>query len=304
VPDYRQSLEFGSFLTPSAGDPARVVDLALLSERAGLDLVTIQDHPYQSRFLDTWTLLSWIAARTTTVTVAPNVANLPLRGPVILARSAASLDRLSGGRVELGLGSGAFWDAVAANGGPRRSAGQAVTALADAIAVIRALWSDEKGGAKVDGEYYSLSGAKRGPAPAHDLGIWVGAYGTRMLGLTGRLADGWLPSSFAAGPDILGEMSARVDDAAREAGREPAQIRRLYNVTGTFADVADGSFLHGPAEVWAEQLAELTLQHGTSTFVLASDASTDLERFAAEVVPRVRELVAAERGEWESAISR
>jgi len=304
VPDYRQSLEFGSFLTPSAGDPARVVDLALVSERAGLDLVTIQDHPYQSRFLDTWTLLSWIAARTTTVTVAPNVANLPLRGPVILARSAASLDRLSGGRVELGLGSGAFWDAVAANGGPRRSAGQAVTALADAIAVIRALWSDEKGGAKVDGEYYSLSGAKRGPAPAHDLGIWVGAYGTRMLGLTGRLADGWLPSSFAAGPDILGEMSARVDDAAREAGREPAQIRRLYNVTGTFADVADGSFLHGPAEVWAEQLAELTLQHGTSTFVLASDASTDLERFAAEVVPRVRELVAAERGEWESAISR
>ena len=304
MPDYRQSLEFGSFLTPSAGDPARVVDLALLSERAGLDLVTIQDHPYQSRFLDTWTLLSWIAARTTTVTVAPNVANLPLRGPVILARSAASLDRLSGGRVELGLGSGAFWDAVAANGGPRRSAGQAVTALADAIAVIRALWSDEKGGAKVDGEYYSLSGAKRGPAPAHDLGIWVGAYGTRMLGLTGRLADGWLPSSFAAGPDVLGEMSARVDDAAREAGREPAQIRRLYNVTGTFADVADGSFLHGPAEVWAEQLAELTLQHGTSTFVLASDASTDLERFAAEVVPRVRELVAAERGEWESAISR
>jgi len=304
VPDYRQSLEFGSFLTPSAGDPARVVDLALVSERAGLDLVTIQDHPYQSRFLDTWTLLSWIAARTTTVTVAPNVANLPLRGPVILARSAASLDRLSGGRVELGLGSGAFWDALAANGGPRRSAGQAVTALADAIAVIRALWSDENGGAKVDGEYYSLSGAKRGPAPAHDLGIWVGAYGTRMLGLTGRLADGWLPSSFAAGPDILGEMSARVDDAAREAGREPAQIRRLYNVTGTFADVADGSFLHGPAEVWAEQLAELTLQHGTSTFVLASDASTDLERFAAEVVPRVRELVAAERGEWESAISR
>ncbi|MGI9209208.1 LLM class flavin-dependent oxidoreductase [Rhodococcus sp. 105337] len=304
MPDYRQSLEFGSFLTPSAGDPARVVDLALVSERAGLDLVTIQDHPYQSRFLDTWTLLSWIAARTTTVTVAPNVANLPLRGPVILARSAASLDRLSGGRVELGLGSGAFWDAVAANGGPRRSAGQAVTALADAIAVIRALWSDEKGGAKVDGEYYSLSGAKRGPAPAHDLGIWVGAYGTRMLGLTGRLADGWLPSSFAAGSDVLGEMSARVDDAAREAGREPAQIRRLYNVTGTFADVADGSFLHGPAEVWAEQLAELTLQHGTSTFVLASDASTDLERFAAEVAPRVRELVAAERGEWESAISR
>lgn len=295
MPDYGQHLSFGSFLTPSADDPGRVVDLAVVSERAGYDLVTIQDHPYRSRFLDTWTLLSWIAARTTTVTVAPNVANLPLRGPVILARSAASLDRLSGGRVELGLGSGAFWDAVAANGGPHRSAGEAVTALVDAIAVIRALWSDEKGAAKVDGEYYALVGAKRGPAPAHDLGIWLGAYGKRMLELTGRLADGWLPSAFAAGPDKLAEMSARVDDAARAAGRDPAKIRRLYNISGTFADVADGSFLHGPAEVWAEQLADLTLQHGTSTFVLGSDEQADLERFAAEVAPRVRELVAVER---------
>ncbi|MFI6398734.1 LLM class flavin-dependent oxidoreductase [Rhodococcus coprophilus] len=301
MPDYGQPLSFGSFLTPSAEDPAHVVDLAVVSERAGLDLVTIQDHPYQSRFLDTWTLLSWIAARTSTVTVAPNVANLPLRGPVILARSAASLDRLSGGRVELGLGAGAYWDAVAANGGPQRSAGEAVTALVDAIAVIRALWSDDKGGAKVDGEYYSLSGAKRGPAPAHDLGIWVGAYGSRMLGLTGRLADGWLPSSFAAGPDALGEMSARVDDAARDAGRDPAEIRRLYNIAGTFADVADGSFLHGPAEVWAEQLAARTLEHGTSTFVFAADDEADLERIAAEVAPRVRELVGAERGEKDSA---
>ncbi len=96
-------------------------------------------------------------------------------------------------------------------------------------------------------------------------------------------------------------MSARVDDAACEAGRDPAEIRRLYNIAGTFADVADGSFLHGSAGVWAEQLAGLTLQHGTSTFVLASDDSADLERFAAEVAPRVRELVGAERGEKDSA---
>ncbi|MEU5840837.1 LLM class flavin-dependent oxidoreductase [Rhodococcus sp. NPDC047139] len=296
MPDYGQGLRFGSFLTPSAADPVRVVDLAMVSERAGLDLVAIQDHPYQSRFLDTWTLLGWIAARTTTVTVAPDVANLPLRGPVILARSVASLDLLSGGRVELGLGSGAFWDAVVANGGPRRSPGEAVDALVEAIEVIRALWSDEKGAARVDGEYYRLAGAKRGPFPAHDPGIWIGAYGKRTLGVAGRLADGWLPSSFAAGPDKLGEMSARVDEGAQQAGRDPAAIRRLYNISGTFADVADGSFLHGPPGVWAEQLAALTLRHGTSTFVLGSDERADLERFAAEVAPRVREIVADERG--------
>lgn len=294
--DYGQDLQFGSFLTPSADDPARVVDLAVASENAGLDLVTIQDHPYQSRFLDTWTLLSWIAARTSTVRLSPNVANLPLRGPVILARSAASLDRLSGGRVELGLGAGAFWDAVEANGGPRRSPGESVDSLVEAIAVIRALWSDDKGAARVEGEHYRLDGAKRGPHPVHDIGIWIGAYGNRMLRVIGGLADGWLPSSFAAGPDKLGEMSARLDDAAHAAGRDPAAIRRLFNISGTFADTADGTFLHGPPAVWAEQLADLTLQFGTSTFVLGSDDRSELERFGAEVAPRVRELVAAERG--------
>src|SRR5690242_13628248 len=112
-------LVFGSFLTPSAERPERVVDLARLTEQVGLDLVTVQDHPYQARFLDTWTLLSVIAAVTSAVRVSPNVANLPLRPPAVLARSVATLDILSGGRVELGLGAGAFWDGIAALGGPR-----------------------------------------------------------------------------------------------------------------------------------------------------------------------------------------
>ncbi|MGN5238049.1 LLM class flavin-dependent oxidoreductase [Rhodococcus sp. SJ-3] len=295
MPDYGQKLRFGSFLTPTAADPTIVVDLAVRSERAGLDLVTIQDHPYQPRFLDAWTLLTWIAARTDTVTISPNVANLPLRGPAILARSAASLDRLSGGRIELGMGAGSFWDAIAANGGPRRGAGESVDALVDAIAVIRALWSDERGAARVSGEHYSVDGAKRGPAPLHDIGIWLGAYGKRMLAVAGRYADGWLPSSFNAGPDALGAMTERVDAAAHEAGRDPAAIRRLYNVSGTFGDAADGSFLNGPPRVWAEQLADVALLHGTSTFILGSDTADDLERFAGEVAPLVRDLVDAER---------
>lgn len=293
--DYGQDLLFGSFLTPDAENPAAVVDLAIASERAGLDLVTIQDHPYQPRFLDAWTLLSWIAARTTRVTVSPNVANLPLRGPAILARSAASLDRLSGGRVELGLGAGAFWEAIAANGGPSRSPGESIEALVEAIAVIRELWSDERDGARVDGEHYRLSGAKRGPVPAHGIGIWLGAYGNRMLGVTGRLADGWLPSAFAAGPEKLAEMTKRVDDAAAAAGRDPGHIRRLYNISGRFTDTAGGAFLEGPPGVWAQQLAAVTIRSGTSGFILGSDSRTDIERFAGEVAPRVRELVAAER---------
>ena len=133
-------LVFGSFLTPSAERPERVVDLARLTEQVGLDLVSIQDHPYQARFLDTWTLLSVIAARTSRITVTPNVANLPLRPPAVLARSVATLDLLSQGRVELGLGAGGFFEAIAAIGGPRLDARRAVDALEEGIRVIRAIW--------------------------------------------------------------------------------------------------------------------------------------------------------------------
>ena len=121
---YGHDLQFGSFLTPSAGTPDTVVALAQLSEQVGLDLVTFQDHPYQPAFLDTWTLLSYVAARTEVIRLAPNVLNLPLRLPAVIARSAASLDLLSGGRLELGIGAGAFWDAIEAMGGPRRSPGR------------------------------------------------------------------------------------------------------------------------------------------------------------------------------------
>ena len=108
--DYGHDLVFGTFLTPRNAEPQAPVALARLSERAGLDLVTFQDHPYQPAFLDAWTLLSYVAASTERIKISGNVINLPLRPPVLLARQAASLDLLSGGRFELGLGAGAFWE--------------------------------------------------------------------------------------------------------------------------------------------------------------------------------------------------
>ncbi|MDQ2624080.1 MAG: LLM class flavin-dependent oxidoreductase, partial [Actinomycetota bacterium] len=155
--DYGHELEFGSFITPSAANPAGVVRLAQATERAGLDLATFQDHPYQGAFLDTWTLLAFVAARTERVRIAANVHNLPLRPPAVLARSAASLDLLSGGRFELGLGSGAFWDAIEAMGGRRLSPGQSVDALSEAIDVIRGVWdTHSRERLVVEGQYYWL----------------------------------------------------------------------------------------------------------------------------------------------------
>jgi alkanesulfonate monooxygenase SsuD/methylene tetrahydromethanopterin reductase-like flavin-dependent oxidoreductase (luciferase family) len=279
MPDYGHELQFGIFPTPNASAADLVLEMGEAADVSGLDLVTIQDHPYNSRHLDAMTLLAVLAGRTTTVRLAPNVANLPLRPPVVLARTAATLDLLSGGRAELGIGTGAFWDAIVAAGGPRRTAAEAVAALEEAIEIIRGVWAGE-GSVSVVGDHYRVKGLHSGPAPAHPVGVWVGAYGPRMLRLTGRLADGWLPSMGYAGPDKLAAMNATIDAAARKAGREPSHIRRLYNIS---------------PGAGAEQLAALTLDHGMSAFILPVDSVRDVERFAAEVAPATRELVDAER---------
>jgi alkanesulfonate monooxygenase SsuD/methylene tetrahydromethanopterin reductase-like flavin-dependent oxidoreductase (luciferase family) len=287
--DYGHELQFGAFITPTAAAAQQVVRLAELADRAGLDLVTVQDHPYQPAFLDTWTLLSVIAARTERIRVSPNVANLPLRPPAVLARAAASLDLLSGGRVELGLGAGAFWPAITAMGGPSREPREAVDALREAIGVIRALWTPGSRGVRLPGEHYRLTGAKPGPAPAHDIEIWVGAYKPRMLRLVGEVADGWLPSLAYSGVETLPELNRIIDDAALAAGRRPEQVRRLYNI---------------PAGMAPEQLAELALTHGMSVFIVSADDPNVLAGFAAEVAPAVRELVAKERAQTEGGAER
>jgi alkanesulfonate monooxygenase SsuD/methylene tetrahydromethanopterin reductase-like flavin-dependent oxidoreductase (luciferase family) len=293
--DYGHELQFGTFVTPSSRNAEAVVALAQLAEQAGLDLVTFQDHPYQPAFLDTWTLLSYVAAQTSVVRLAPNVANLPLRQPAVLARSAASLDILSGGRVELGLGTGAFWEGVGAMGGRRRTPREAVDALTEAIEVIRAIWdTGAPGGVKVAGEHYRVVGAKRGPAPAHHIEIWLGAYGPRMLRLTGRVADGWLPSLSYTSLEQLADANAVIDEAAQEAGRSPAAVRRLLNVGGRFAAVREG-FLQGPAAQWIEDLTELALTYGVSAFITPGDDPDHVREFALEVAPAVRDAVDRER---------
>ena len=100
--DNNRPTKFGYFLIPNADAP--LLSRAREVERLGLDYIAVQDHPYQRRFVDTWTLLSMIAGTTSRIGLFPDVANLPLRPPAVMAKAAASLDLLSGGRFELGLG--------------------------------------------------------------------------------------------------------------------------------------------------------------------------------------------------------
>ena len=140
--DYGHDLVFGAMLEASTERPLDVLQLAEVCESAGLDMVSLADHPYWSERLDTLTLLAAIASRTSRVRLLINLANLPLRPPAMLARVAVTMDLLSGGRFELGIATGSqmLWDSIVAEGGPRRGPGESVEALDEAVRVIRGLW--------------------------------------------------------------------------------------------------------------------------------------------------------------------
>jgi alkanesulfonate monooxygenase SsuD/methylene tetrahydromethanopterin reductase-like flavin-dependent oxidoreductase (luciferase family) len=278
------AVRLGIFVVPDATDPRLTLEQIETADRTGLDLVGVQDHPYQRRFFDTWTLLAYVAARTERIRLVPDVINLPLRQPAVLAKSVASLDLLTGGRVELGIGSGSFWEAIEAMGGPRRTPGESVDALEEAIAILRGFWSGERS-VSVEGRHYRVKGAKPGPAPAHPVGVWIGAYGPRMLRLTGRLGDGWLPSlgdHYLHPEDVAGAQAA-IDEAARKAGRDPAAIERVANVMA----------LGSPPAGWAEELARSAIGLRFETLLgspSADDPLGSIRRLGEEAAPRFREV--------------
>src|ERR1700730_3961562 len=280
--DYGHDLEFGVFIEPAARSADQVVALSALAEEAGYDLVTFNDHPYSPRVLDSLTLMSFVAARTGRVRLAANVLSLPLRPPAVLARAVVSLDILSHGRAELGIGAGIAWDAIETMGGRRLDGGDSIEALEEGIHVIRELWAaGEPGGARFEGKYYRLAGALRGPAPMHDISIWVGAFKPRMLRLVGRLADGWWPTVAGLKPGDLTAGNAVNHPEAAPAGRDPRAIRRLLNLGAVDAPVRDT----------AAELTRLALEDGIGTFIVTVNDPRTMADFASDVAPRVREAV-------------
>lgn len=279
------ALKLGVFIVPDATNGTATLEQIIEADRRGLDIVGIQDHPYQWRFFDTWTLLAYAAGRTERVRLVPDVLNLPLRLPALIAKSVASLDVLSGGRIELGIGAGAFWDAVVAMGGPRRTPKESVDALEEALAILRGFWSGERS-VSFEGEHYQVRGAHPGPLPAHPVGIWLGAYGPRMLRLTGRLADGWIPSlggNYLSDEDVA-KAHAAIDEAARRAGRDPAKIERAVNVMA----------LDGEPAGWPDQLARIATALRFSTLLVTvppDDPLAFVRLLSEDIAPQVRELL-------------
>ena len=303
-----QDVVFGFGAHSGIGDGPELLHMAEHADRDGLDLFSLSDHPYLGGRLDAYATVGFILGRTRHIAGFANVTNLPTRPAPVLARTVTSLSALSGGRVVLGMGAGGLWDRIAAMGVPMLSPGEAVEAFEEAILLVRKL---SGGGPPVTyrGRHYQVD--QLDPAPVAAPPVWTGSVGPRSLAATGRVADGWIPGHAA---DWLSERyrSSRpvIDEAAAAAGREPREIRTVFNLPGRITDRPlaatrdrDGRWIGGSSDQWIEELTGAVLEHGASGFILfAPDGGTpdlgSISRWAREIVPAVREATGSRRPQY------
>jgi alkanesulfonate monooxygenase SsuD/methylene tetrahydromethanopterin reductase-like flavin-dependent oxidoreductase (luciferase family) len=288
------NLLFGLAVSPSAAEGADPVRDAVAAEELGFDFVSASDHPCgRQPTYEVWTMLAWIAAATSRIRIATRVLGVPYRPPAMVAKMAETLDRLSGGRLILGLGGGYSDEEFRAFGLRVPSPRDKVQGLEEAIGIIRGLWSEPE--FSFTGRLYHTDRADLEPKPDHRIPVWLGTFGPRALALTGRLADGWIPSHGFAPPDEASAMRRRILAAARDAGREQADITCAYHIqvhVGDRVDPASG-VVAGPAEAVAGQLIGF-VGLGFTALSLAPvgpDPAVQASRLAEEVMPAVRAAV-------------
>ena len=300
-----QDVVFGFGAHSAIGEEAELLRMAQQADRGGLDIFSLQDHPYLGERLDAYASIGFVLGRTQRLSGLANVSNLPTRPAPMLARTVTSLSALSGGRIVLGMGAGGLWDRISDMGVPRLSPGDAVDAFEEAIVLVKLLAG---GGPPVSyrGRHYQVEGID--PAPIAAPAVWTGSVGRKSLAATGRVADGWIPGHAA---DWLSERyrASRpvIDEAAAAAGRDPAEIRTVFNFPGRITDrpLADtrdteGRWMGGSADQWIEELTGAVLEHGASGFILFSPEGgapdvVSLNRWASEIAPAVREAIKGRR---------
>jgi F420-dependent oxidoreductase-like protein len=253
------------------------------AEEAGFHAAWVFDHfsalygPQPGPCLEGWTLLAALAARTTRVRLGVLVTGVTYRHPSVLAAEAVTVDHVSGGRLNLGLG--AAWHAGEhrALGIPFPPAGERLARLEEAVQVVKALLTTD--GATVRGRYHGLEGAAYRPRPVQRPWppLWIGGGGERkLLPLAARHADVW----HGFGPvEVLARKSALLDRLAGEAGRDPAAIGRSTDVS--------------LSQPWDDLLraAEALARAGFSEVVASwpSEGWGRMEEFAGKVLPRLQE---------------
>lgn len=282
-------LQFGVDLSTSAAPGADPIRDARRREELGFDFLTVSDHLHGTHpTFETWTLLTWTAAHTERIGLLTNVLGLPYRPPPVVAKMAESLDRLSGGRLTVGLGAGGSNDEAEGFGLEVRSPGGKVAALGEAIEIIRGVWTQDS--FAYTGDHFHTGGATIVPKPQRRIPIWVGSYGPRAVELTGRLADGWSPSLPYLPLDRAVEAGQIVRRAGAEVGREPGSVTFNYNIPIRIGGRArDDRTVAGTPDQIVEQLHTFITAGFTSmSFWPIGDAEEQTARLATEIVPALR----------------
>ena len=288
----KTELIFGVGVSASAAAGADPVGLAQEAERLGYDFVSASDHPCgRDPSYEAATMLTWIAARTSRIQVASRVLAVPFRRPAMVAKLAASLDLLSGGRFILGLGAGYVDEEIAALGGPALSPAAKIDGLAEAIQVIRGAWTQS--GFTQHGRQHSVRNLEMEPKPGRPIPIWLGTFGPRALAVTGRLADGWIPSLGYLPTEQFPALRRRIDAAAESAGRDPAHIRSILNLPVRIDPAATPhpDLVTGSASQVAAQLHDLVTRYGFTGFnfmLPGPHRHEDLQQLAEEILPALR----------------
>ncbi|MEU8225812.1 LLM class F420-dependent oxidoreductase [Kribbella sp. NPDC048915] len=272
-------------------DPRVVRDWAVTVEDAGYTHVLAYDHVLgadpanrpgwkgytdKSLFHEVFVLFGYLAAITTELELVTGVLVLPQRQTALVAKQAAEIDVLSGGRLRLGVGIG--WNQVEyqALGVPFRQRG---ALLEEQVDVLRKLWADPV--ISYDGKYHEIVEAGLNPLPGRDIPIWFGGSADAVLRRTGRIGDGWMPQS---PPDEKArEQIARIRQAAEEAGRDPESIGIEARLTlGAVPEQDWRSFVDGWRDLGATHLCVNTMNSGLSH-------PEDHAKVLRDVLPRLRD---------------
>jgi alkanesulfonate monooxygenase SsuD/methylene tetrahydromethanopterin reductase-like flavin-dependent oxidoreductase (luciferase family) len=287
-----KAMRFGLDVSTLAQGGADPVADARAAEALGFDFVSASDHPCGRRpTYETWTMLSGIAAATTRIGVATRVLGVPYRPPTIVAKMAETLDRLSGQRLILGLGGGAADEEFRAFGLGTRTPREKIDGLEEAVRITQGLWSER--GFTFEGRLYRTESADMEPKPKRRIPIWLGTFGHRGLALTGRLADGWIPSLAFAPPDRVPGMRERILASAVDAGRNPEDITCAYNMEIRIDEQHHPRpfIVSGPPGAVVERLLGFERLGFTAMNFLpvGPGRAEQVERLAREVIPAVRE---------------
>jgi alkanesulfonate monooxygenase SsuD/methylene tetrahydromethanopterin reductase-like flavin-dependent oxidoreductase (luciferase family) len=299
---------FGLNIDPASAKLQTALQLASMADQSAVDLITIQDHPYNPDFLDTWTLLTALAARTQRVQLMTNVLNSPLRPPAVFAKMAATLDVISAGRLQLGIGAGGYTEGMQAWGGVvGASAGDRFAAFTEYIDILQGMLFGAGRPFSYSGRFYQLQDVVNGPKPVHRIPIWIGAGRARMLRFAGARGDGWLIGTTYILPEGLDEVNQYLDEGARQAGRNPEAVRRGYNLFGVIQTGPADRFrfnrpglIVGSAEQWVETMAHYHQRYRHDTFIfwpVAGNPQEQAEVFLNQVLPQARQQIQTEMAE-------